>query len=187
MASIRQNEAGLSEKIPSVLLFLAKLLTVSAVVLFLLEYTCFYTRQDGSSMEPTVPKGSAVFINRLSYLWSEPHRYDVAAFYDEKEDRILVKRIIGLPGETVQILSGEIIINGVRLIDKDIYPAAVDIPGLAAGEVVLGPDEYFVLGDNPSQSQDSRFESTGNVSGDSLRGTAWLRYEAPFGLKLLNH
>ncbi len=86
-----------------------------------------------------------------------------------------MKRIIGLPGETVQIdLSGNIYING-EILEEDYGLEPINFPGLAQDPITLGEDEYFVLGDNRNNSSDSRDPSVGNIKRDDIMGKAWVR------------
>ena len=85
-----------------------------------------------------------------------------------------VKRVIGLPGETVQIKDGLILINGETYMEKKDFPK-ISNPGLAETQVTLGKNEYFVLGDNRNNSEDSRFASVGNVKKGQIKGKVWLR------------
>lgn len=131
---------------------------------------------DGSSMEPTLHDGDNLWVDKLSYNIGEPKRFDVIVFnYDE--NTTYIKRIIGLPGETVRIdQNGNIFINEMLL--KEDYGKerilASNI-GRASQTILLGEDEYFVLGDNRNNSQDSRISSVGNVNKEDIVGKALFR------------
>lgn len=142
----------------------------------------------GHSMEPTLENGDGVLIDRMSYRFHEPERYDVIVFVPNVANvsKYYVKRIIGLPGETVQIIDGIVYINGEPLEDDIVYsflteedkengvlPEKIYNAGLAAEPVTLGYDEYFVLGDNRNNSEDSRFSNVGNVKYSSILGKIW--------------
>lgn len=130
----------------------------------------------GSSMEDTLSDGDNLIVDKISYRFHDPERFDVIVFpYKFEEDTYYIKRIIGLPGEVVKIDSaGTIYINGEPLPEN--YGTEVILnAGLADTEILLGADEYFVLGDNRNNSTDSRFESVGNIDGDDIVGKAWLR------------
>ncbi len=127
----------------------------------------------GQSMMPGLADGDLVLSDRLAYDLGEPHRLDIVVF--EREDhRTNVKRVIGLPGETVQITGGSIYING-QLLEADDSLRQVSLAGLAEKPVILGEDEYFLLGDNRDGSEDSRFANIGNVKRSQILGKVWFR------------
>ncbi len=134
------------------------------------------TSVSGSSMEPTLHHGDQLILDKLSYHFSEPERFDIIVFpFQYEEKTYYVKRIIGLPGETVQIdLSGNIYING-EILEEDYGLEPINFPGLAQEPITLGEDEYFVLGDNRNNSSDSRDPSVGNIKRDDIMGKAWVR------------
>ncbi len=131
---------------------------------------------DGSSMEPTLHNGDNLWVDKLSYTFGDPDRFDVIVFYYDDETTY-IKRIIGLPGETVRIdQNGNIFIDEMLL--KENYGKEKILPsniGRASQTILLGEDEYFVLGDNRNNSQDSRISSVGNVHRDSIIGKAIFR------------
>ena len=121
----------------------------------------------------TVHDAGAKKRSRLSYDLGSPKRFDVVVF--EREDKKPnVKRVIGLPGETVQIKNGQIYIDDKPL-EADKGLGQVSLAGLAENPVVLDEDEYFLLGDNRDSSEDSRFVKIGNVKRRQIRGKVWLR------------
>ena len=127
------------------------------------------------SMEPTLSAGQTCLMNEVVYRMSRPKRGDIIVFRSGNGrlgEGLRVKRIVGLPGETVQIRDGRVLINGSVVDDN--YASIVD-PGLASEPVVLGSDEYFVLGDNRNGSEDSRYEAVGNVAESDIVGKLWLR------------
>ncbi len=132
----------------------------------------------GSSMRPVLESGDVVLMNRLIYDLGSPKRFDVVAF--AKGDSTLnIRRVIGLPGETVQITNGMVYINGEPLETENEQLSLAAIAGVAEYPVELGEDEYFLLGDNRDSSEDSRFEGTGNVSREQIVGKVWLKI-SPF-------
>ena len=137
-----------------------------------------YKRQEviGSSMEHTLYDGDNIIVDKISYRFHEPERFDVIVFpYQHEEDTHYIKRVIGLPGESVRIdEEGTIFINGEEL-QESYGSEVIKSPGLAAEEILLGTDEYFVLGDNRNASADSRDPQVGNVKRDTIVGKAWLR------------
>lgn len=134
------------------------------------------TRVSGSSMETTLSNGDNLIVDKLTYHFKDPKRYDIIVFpYKYEENTYYIKRIIGLPGETVQVVGGYVYING-ELLSSDIYGAEVmESPGIAETPITLGADEYFVLGDNRNHSSDSRDASVGVLKRDDLIGRAWIR------------
>ena len=133
------------------------------------------TRVDGRSMMNTLHDGDNLIVEKLSYRFSDPKRFDIIVFPPTGKKEYYIKRIIGLPGETVQIdENGNIYINGELL--KENYGAeTIQNPGRAANPITLGDDEYFVMGDNRNNSKDSRSEEVGNVKRSQIIGRAWLR------------
>ena len=114
-------------------------------------------------------------FRRLSYRFRDPERYDIIVFpYQHAENTYYIKRIIGLPGETVQVIDGYMYINGKKL-DEHYGAEVMEDPGIAAEPIKLGDDEYFVLGDNRNHSSDSRVASVGVLTRDMLIGRAWVR------------
>ncbi|MBQ8802857.1 MAG: signal peptidase I [Tyzzerella sp.] len=131
----------------------------------------------GDSMLNTLHDKDNLIIDKVSYRFRAPERYEIIVFpYRYAEETFYIKRIIGLPGETVQIIEGYVYVNGEKLgetygrdvIDSDKY-------GIAAEPVELGEDEYFVLGDNRNESADSRETSVGVLKRKDLIGRAWVR------------
>lgn len=136
--------------------------------------------QEGS-MEPTLRAGDHAMMNTLIYKVSSPKRGDIVVFRSEDEEKssLSIKRIIGLPGETIQIKNGKIIINGKTHIEKSDFPAISDA-GLAEDKIVLPKGEYFVMGDNRNSSEDSRYAEIGNIKKRNILGKLWL-LSAPAG------
>ena len=136
------------------------------------------TKVEGESMESTLTNGDTVLIQKMSYYFGDPKRYDVVVFpvpyYNS--DTKYIKRVIGLPGETVQIIEGKVYINGKELKD-DTYgkDKVIDDPGDAVEPITLADDEYFVLGDNRNMSTDSRSSYVGLIRRKSIIGKACAR------------
>ena len=146
---------------------------------FVTTYVAHQTTVEGESMEPTLTDGDSVIIQRLSYYFVDPKRYDVVVFpvsYDDgtAKKTYYIKRVIGLPGETVQIIDGSVYINNEKL-DDDVYgAAAINAAGIAENPLVLGENQYFVMGDNRNMSTDSRNSYVGLVNKNDIIGEAWL-------------
>lgn len=138
---------------------------------------------DGPSMNDTLQNGDRLLMNKFTYRFKELDRYQIVVFkYAYDTDTDYIKRVIGLPGETVQIDDdGNIYIDG-ELLEENYGKEVIEDPGMAADGITLGDDEYFVLGDNRNNSSDSRDADVGVVAKSQIRGTAWLRLTPDFGL-----
>ena len=128
----------------------------------------------GDSMEPTLYNAQEILISRFAYKLSSPKRGDVIVFLPNgnQNTHLYVKRVIGLPGETVQILNGSVYIDGSLLEEDEQYDRMSD-SGIAVNEITLANDEYFVLGDNRNSSEDSRSGNIGPVKKNTIIGKAW--------------
>ena len=124
----------------------------------------------GNSMQPQLSARDVVLMNRITYVTRDPGRFDVVVFKRE-DGKKNVKRIIGLPGETVQIKEGKLLIDGKPL--KAEYVSDIGYAGTASEPVHLGKDEYFLLGDNETASDDSREEKIGNIKKKEIYGEVW--------------
>lgn len=161
------------KEIISTLLYI---LVVLAATYLVIAFVGQRTKVDGESMEPTLHHQDNLIVDKISYRFHEPERFDIIVFpfrYEEKT--FYIKRIIGMPGETVYIdEAGTIFINGEEL--KENYGKEVMLSaGRASEPITLGEDEYFVLGDNRNNSTDSRFQSVSNIHRNEIIGRAWLR------------
>ena len=159
--------------------FLGWLLALGSVIALawgITQYTLELTNMVGDSMESTLSSGDTILINKLVYRIREPERFDVIVFQKSGKEHSYysIKRIVGLPGETVLVSNGRVYING-ELLDEPQVSEDMVLEGLAAEPIVLDEDEYFVLGDNRNMSEDSRYFNVGNVGSDEIIGKAWLR------------
>ncbi len=155
---------------------LGMLIGVVLVITFLIiTFVGQRTHVSGDSMKNTLHHGDQLIVDKITYRFKEPVRYDIIVFpYQYEEDTFYIKRIIGLPGETVQIVNGEIYING-EILRETYGREVIRDPGMAAEPVQLGEDEYFVLGDNRNASSDSREPSVGVIHRNDIVGRAWIR------------
>ena len=133
-----------------------------------------------SSMEPTIAVGDRFFINRVVYKFSSPKRGDLIVFRTNASDdaALHLRRVIGLPGETIQISGGRILIDGEAYKEGKDFPM-ISNPGLASSSITLESGEYFVLGDNRNNSEDSRYADIGMVKKRYIAGKIWFTC-APF-------
>lgn len=154
------------------------LLCVLGAVWLVITFVGQRAEVEGASMENTLHNGDNLIVDKLSYRFHDPERFDIIVFpFQYQANTYYIKRIIGLPGETVQIMEdGSIYINGEKL--EESYGREVIQPetiGRAAEPIVLGEDEYFVMGDNRNNSSDSRTDIVGNIKREDIIGKAWLR------------
>lgn len=128
----------------------------------------------GDSMSPVLRNGDVVLVNRIVYNATTPKRGDIIVFKPKgnENDHYYIKRIVGLPGETVEIIENRVYIDGERL-DEDYETTNIDDVGVVDGKLELAGDEYFVLGDNRENSEDSRNADVGNVKREYIYGKAW--------------
>ena len=133
------------------------------------------TEVSGSSMETTLSDKDQLIVDKMTYRFRDPKRYDIVVFpYQYQDNTYYIKRIIGLPGETVQVKNGEVYIDG-EILGEDYGAEAMEDAGIASDPIELGTDEYFVLGDNRNHSSDSRDPSVGVLRREDLIGRAWIR------------
>lgn len=152
------------------------LLVVLCAAYLIITYVGQRTQVSGSSMETTLSDGDNLLVDKITYRFSEPKRFDIIVFpFQYDTDTYYIKRIIGMPGETVQIdYDGNIYING-SLLEESYEREVIQNPGRAAEPITLGKDEYFVMGDNRNNSSDSRDPSVGNIHRKDIIGRAWVR------------
>ena len=167
-------------------LFQWVLVILGAVILaFLIDTFVIVNAQIPSgSMENTIMTGDRVFGNRLAYKFSDPKRFDIIIFkYPDDESQLFIKRIIGLPGETVEIHDGNIYINGS---DSPLEDVDIEEPMEGSfGPYTVPEGCYFVMGDNRNNSRDSRYWENTFVSEDEILGKAVFRYWPLNKMKLL--
>lgn len=152
------------------------LLLVLCAAYLIVTYVGQRTQVSGSSMETTLSNADHLIVDKISYRFGDPKRFDIIVFpFQYDRETYYIKRIIGLPGETVQIdEDGKIYIDG-ELLEEDYGREVIEDPGRAIEPVLLGTDEYFVMGDNRNNSSDSRTLSVGNIHRDDIIGRAFVR------------
>ncbi len=165
-----------SDMVKETLSFILYIAIVFLVTYLVIHYVGQRTQVSGTSMEYTLSDGDNLIVDKISYRFHEPERFDIIVFpFRYKEDTYYIKRIIGLPGETVQIDDeGNIYIDG-EVLEESYGREIILDPGEAASPIELGDGEYFVLGDNRNASSDSRDPSVGKILREDIIGRAWLR------------
>lgn len=151
------------------------ILVIVGLTYLIITFVGQRTRVSGSSMQTTLSDGDNLIVDKISFRLRDPKRYEIIVFpYQHQENTFYIKRIIGLPGETVQVKDGYALINGQPL-EEDYGNEIMREPGIADEPITLGSDEYFVLGDNRNHSADSRDPSVGVLHRKDLLGRAWIR------------
>lgn len=156
--------------------FILYVIVVFAAAFFIILFVGQRTVVSGSSMQPTLNNGDNLIVDKLTYRFQEPERFDIIVF-PYQDGTYYIKRIIGLPGETVRIdEEGSIYINGERL-QESYGKEVIKNPGCAIKEITLDDDSYFVLGDNRNKSMDSRDKRVGLIRREAILGKArWRIY-----------
>lgn len=151
-----------------IMIFIAIFLAVAIIYAFGIR-----TSMVGESMEPSLSNGQEILINKIAYQFSAPKPGDVVVFRPNGNENahLSIKRVVATPGDTIQIVSGKVVING-SIYTEDKADDTKD-PGVAIELIELGADEYFVLGDNRNNSEDSRSANIGNISRGMIEGKAW--------------
>ncbi len=150
------------------------IILVSLTTFVIINFVGQRTVVQGQSMENTLFNHDNLIIDKLSYHFVNPKRFDIIVFPVESSEKYYIKRIIGLPGETVQIMSGNIYINSEPL-EESYGKEIMNYSGIASKPITLEENEYFVLGDNRNHSSDSRDPNVGIILEDSIIGKAWIR------------
>ena len=166
--------------IKNILTWAFQIVLVIGIAFVLVYFVGEKTSVIGVSMEPTLYNKNEVIINKFIYKLTNPKRGDVVVFRPNgnKNTHFTIKRVVGLPGETVKIESGKFYIDGEEL-TSDYITGEIEEAGIASDSILLGEDEYFVLGDNLANSEDSRFANIGNVDKQDIEGKVWFRV-SPF-------
>ncbi len=170
--SVEEKDFSWKREILSTVVYL---LVVVALTFLFVQFVGQRTHVNGDSMNVTLEDGDNLIVDKLSYRFKDPERYDIIVFpYQYQEKTYYIKRIIGLPGETVQVIDGLVYIDG-EMLDESYGKEVMEYAGVVSEPITLGEDEYFVLGDNRNNSSDSRDPSVGNIHEDQIIGKAFIR------------
>ena len=152
------------------------LLIVLCLTYIVIHFVGQRTQVIGGSMETTLSENDNLIVDKLTYRFREPKRFDIVVFpFQYEKDTYYIKRIIGLTGETIFIdEEGNIFIDD-ELLTESYGKEIIKDAGRAYEPVTLGEDEYFVMGDNRNNSQDSRDPTVGNIARSDIIGRAWIR------------
>ncbi len=182
---MRRRTAGLSfyrEKkkiniglLKEIAVWIVEILLTIAAAIIMVSFFGFRVSVIGPSMSPTLESGEKVLVNRFVYKLFDPKQNDLIVFQPNGNEKshYYVKRVIALPGDTVQIKDGKVYVNG-ELLAESVETEKIENAMMAENEIVVGEDEYFVLGDDRNNSEDSRYASIGNVKKDHITGEAWM-------------
>lgn len=159
-----------------VLLFWMAAVSFIAFVLVLVFGT--KTAVIGDGMNPVLYNFGEVLINKSSFVLFKPRVGQIIAFYPNgnKNSYLYLKRVVAVGGDEVLIENGHLYVNGSLFEDEDLYET-MEYAGLAEEPIVLAKDEYFVLGDNRNDSEDSRYGNIGPVKRDDIIGRVWFRFK----------
>lgn len=165
----------------------AYLAGVAVISYLIVTYVAQRSEVIGDSMYTTLSDGDNLIMDKMTYRFQDPRRFDIIVFrYRYRAKTYYVKRIIGLPGETVQIKDGQILIDG-QVLEEDYGLETIKDGRKAETPITLGPDEYFVLGDNRNYSSDSRDSDVGCVSRSQILGKARVVIWPPSHIGILRH
>lgn len=172
----QKEQTSMIREILSWIIYIAAVIVLTYLVI---TYVGQRTEVNGESMVETLQDGDNLIVDKISYRFRDPERYEIIVFpFEYEDDTYFIKRIIGLPGETISIVDGKVYING-ELLEDEVYGREIMEQGDGSlwqmEPLQLGEDEYFVLGDNRNNSMDSRDPSVGVLTRDDLMGRAWIR------------
>ena len=167
------------ERFKYIMTWTAEIAGVILLAFILVSTFGIRTNVVGQAMSDTLENGDEVFINKLV---KSPDSGDVIVFLPNGNEKshYYIRRVIGVPGDRVQIKDGAVYIND-ELYNEKIDVAAMEDEGIAGEEIILAEDEYFVLGDNRNNSEDSRYANIGNIKKEYIVGSAWYRVKSEYG------
>lgn len=170
----RRRKRFQKEKAKKISILVVELLAVITAGFLVASGFGIRVEMPGESMKDTIKKGDVLLIDRFAYQIGNPKENDVVAFLPKGNlnAQYSIKRIIGVPGDKIKISNGAVYVNG-KVFETMIRTSLITNPGLAAKQITLGKNEYFVLGDNRNNSEDSRYETIGNISKGEIAGKVW--------------
>lgn len=182
-----EENSGKIKIILQIVIYLFEICIVIGLAYAITKYGLMQTSMTGESMQATLGNGDEVLISKFAYKISSPERFDVVAYCQNSSEHsyLSIKRIVGLPGEKILIRNGKIYINGEEL-EEAINVEPMNTGGIAGEELFLEENEYFLLGDNRNNSQDSRFSNVGTVVKDDIIGKVWFRIKPFSSVSSLN-
>lgn len=154
--------------------FGVEIIVVIVIAFVLVHFVGEKTSVIGASMNPTLSNKDEVIINKFIYTLTDPKRDDVVVFRPNGNENthLNIKRVVGLPGETIKVEEGVLYIDG-EAYESEFVANGIKDAGIVAEPILLGEDEYFVIGDNVNNSEDSRFANIGNVNKEDMEGKVW--------------
>ena len=170
----RQKRKKNIKIVKEVLLWILEIALTIGLAFTMVYFVGLRTSAVGQSMAETIYNGDNILVNRLVYAVSDPKPNDIIVFKPNGNEKshLYIKRVIGVPGDTVQIIQGVVYVNG-EVFDEEVSVPSIEEAGIAIEPIVLQEDEYFVLGDNRNNSEDSRFANIGNVKKEHIIGKVW--------------
>ena len=149
---------------------------VIGIAFVIVSFWGFRTSVVGQAMETTLSNDNQILVNQFHYFFSDPNPGDIIVFRPNGNEKshYYVRRVIAVPGDKVIIKNGAVYVNG-KLYNETTDVASIEDAGLAVDEIELKEDEYFVLGDNTNNSEDSRYANIGNIKKEYIVGKAWFR------------
>ncbi len=162
--------------IKEVLIWIAEIAIAILLAFTIVYFVGLRTSAVGQSMAGTIYNGDTILVNRFVYLVSDPKPNDIIVFRPNGNEKshLYIKRVIAGPGDTVEIRQGVVYVNG-EIFREAVEVASIEEAGIASEPIKLGTDEFFVLGDNRNNSEDSRFANIGNVKKEYIIGKVWFR------------
>jgi signal peptidase I len=174
--NLEDKPSPLKKIIKEVAIWSIEIGLVILLAFFLVSFGAEKTTVVGDSMENTLKNQDKIIINKFAYLFTSPKRFDIIVFKQSGNEHSYydMKRVIALPNEKIQIIDGLIYINGTVL-KEEFFVDKMILGGLGEEEITLEDNEYFVLGDNRNNSEDSRFANIGPILSDEIIGKAWIK------------